>query len=181
DDSASETPAMCVEEFGLQNYTFSVLGNNQQLYNNPEAEVEPTDIARELNLPVPIRRRAFEQNLASYYGPDKSLAIWVSDWAGYGARELLPPEAIIPADLSDWPYLPPHDHIAVDPVLGRITFPPSQLPKRNVRVYYNYAFSADIGGGEYNRPLFQPAEYSLYLVGQNETLKRINDAVAQWR
>src|SRR5215211_746892 len=28
DDAASETPALCVEEYGLQNYTFSVLGND---------------------------------------------------------------------------------------------------------------------------------------------------------
>ena len=181
DDSASETPALCVEEFGLQNYTFSVLGTNVHLYNDPQAEQEPTHIAEELNLPVPIRRRAFEKNLTDYYGPGKSLAIWVSDWAHYEERTLLPPEAIIPADLSDWHYLPPRDHIAVDPVLGRITFPPSQLPKRNVRVFYTYAFSADIGGGEYDRPRFQPAEHSLYLVGEHETLRRISDAVALWR
>jgi hypothetical protein len=180
-DAASETPALCVEEFGLQNYTFSVLGNNVQLYNDPQHEAEPTQIADELNLPVPIHRRPFEKHLEDYYGPDKSLAIWVSDWAGYGPRTLLPPEAIIPADLTDWRYLPPRDHIAVDPVLGRITFPPSQLPKRNVRVFYTYAFSADIGGGEYDRPRFQPAEYRLYLVGEHETLKRLNDAVALWR
>jgi hypothetical protein len=178
---ASETPALCVEEFGLQNYSFSVLGNDVQLYNRRQPEDEPTHIAAELNLPGPIRRRAFEKHLADYYGPDKSLAIWVSDWAGYGPRQLLPAEAIIPADLTDWQYLPPEDHIAVDPVLGRITFPPSQLPKRNVRVFYHYAFSADIGGGEYDRPLLQPAEYKLYRVGEHESLNRISEALAQWR
>jgi len=178
---ASETPAFCVEEVGLQNYNFSVLGNDVQLYNNPQPEEEPTHIADELNLPVPIRRRAFERRLTDYYGEGKSLAIWVSNWAGYGLQQLVTPEAIIPADLTDWQYLPPRDHIAVDPVLGRITFPPSQLPKRNVRVFYHYAFSADIGGGEYERPLSQTSEYKLYRVGQAETLKRINEALVQWR
>jgi hypothetical protein len=179
--SASETPALCVEEFGLQCYTFSVLGNDVQLYNHLQPEDAPTHIAEELNLPVPIRRRAFEKQLTDYYGEGKSLAIWVSDWAGYGPRQLLPPDVIIPADLSDWQaYLPPEDHIAVDPVLGRIIFPPSQLPKRNVRVFYYYAFSADIGGGEYERPLFQPTEYTLYRVGEHETLKRIHEALAHW-
>ncbi|HEX8919834.1 MAG TPA: hypothetical protein VF766_00055, partial [Pyrinomonadaceae bacterium] len=52
----------------------------------------------------------------------------------------------------------PLKHIAVDPVLGRFSFPPSQLPKKGVRVMYHYAFSADIGGGEYSRPLFDPPE-----------------------
>jgi hypothetical protein len=177
----SETPAFCIEEVGLQNYTFSVLGNDVQLYNYPQPEEEPTHIAEELNLPLPIRRRAFEKHLTDYYGEGKSLAIWVTNWAGYGFRQLLPPEAIIPADLTDWQYLPPRDHIAVDPVLGRITFPPSQLPKRNVRIFYYYAFSADIGGGEYERPLSQPSGYKLYRVGEAESLKRINEALAQWR
>jgi hypothetical protein len=179
--AASETPALCVEEFGFQSYTFSVLGNDTQLYNHPQPEAEPTHIAEELNLPVPISRRAFEKHLTDYYGEGKSLAIWVSDWAGYEPGQLLPPEAIIPADLTDWQYLPPSSHIAVDPVLGRIVFPLSQLPKVNVRVFYYYAFSADIGGGEYDRPLLQPDEYKLYQVGERETLKRINDALAQWR
>lgn len=177
----SETPAFCMEEAGLQNYTFSVLGNDIQLYNHPQPENEPTHIADQLNLPVPIRRRAFEKHLTDYYGEGKSLAIWVSNWAGYEEQKLLPPEAIIPADLTDWEYLPPRDHIAVDPVLGRITFPPSQLPKRKVRVFYYYAFSADIGGGEYDRPLAQPSGYRLYRVGEAETFRRINDALAQWR
>ena len=181
DGAVSETPALCVEEVGLQNYTFSVLGNDTQLYNRPQPETEPTHIADELNLPVPIRRRAFEKHLTDYYGPDKSLAIWVSNWAGYGDRELLRPESIVPADLTDWKYLPIRDHVAVDPVLGRITFPPSQLPKRKVRVYYHYAFSADMGGGEYDRPLSQPGGYRLYRVGEAETFQRINEALEQWR
>src|SRR5262249_15618353 len=89
-------------------------------------------------------------------------------------------ESIIPADLSNWQYRPPHGHIAVDPKLGRIIFPPSQLPKKNVRVTYYYGFSADIGGGEYDRPLSQPATYHLYRVGERESFKRIHDALRQW-
>ena len=54
----------------------------------------------------------------------------------------LPANALIAADLSDWQYLPPRGHIAVDPVRGRIAFPPKQLPKK-VRVTYYYAFSAE--------------------------------------
>src|SRR5262249_36514852 len=55
------TPAYCAEEIGPQFYTFSVLGNDAQLYIHPQPEDEPTHIAEELNLPAPIRRRAFEK------------------------------------------------------------------------------------------------------------------------
>ena len=172
--SVTGTPAYCVEEVGPPCYTFSVLGNNSPLFIRPEHEADPTHIAEELNLPAPIRRRPFEKSLASCYGQNKSAAIWIAD-------RLVPMSSIIPADLSDWQYYPPRDHVAVDPVLGRITFPPNQLPKKNVRVYYHYAFSADIGGGEYNRPIFQPQTSTLYRVGENERFKRVGDALRQWQ
>ena len=54
---------------------------------------------------------------------------------------------------------PEHDHERipaqpVDPELGRIAFHPDESP-RGVWVSYFYGFSADIGGGEYRRPLRQ--------------------------
>ncbi|CAG0930503.1 hypothetical protein TFLX_01790 [Thermoflexales bacterium] len=168
------TPAYCVEDAGPHCYTFSVLGNDTPLYIHPERETDPTSIADELNLPAPIRRRPFEKSLADYYSPDKSVAIWLAD-------QRVPLKAIIPADLSDWQYYPPRDRIAVDPVLGRITFPPTQLPKKNVRVHYHYAFSADLGGGEYERAIVQPQTSTLYRVGETERFKRIGDALRQWQ
>ena len=39
----------------------------------------------------------------------------------------------------------------MDPELGRISFPPNQLPTRGVWVSYYYGFPADIGGGSYER------------------------------
>src|SRR4029077_14919254 len=57
------TPAYCVEEEGPHCYTFSVLGNDTPLLNRPHPESEPTHIAGELNLPTPIRRRAFEKRV----------------------------------------------------------------------------------------------------------------------
>jgi hypothetical protein len=172
--SVTGTPAYCVEDVGPHCYTFSVLGNNSPLFIHPERETDPTAIAGELNVPAPIRRRLFEKYPANYYSPDKSVAIWLAD-------QLVPQSAIIPADLSDWQYYPPRDRIAVDPVLGRITFPPNQLPKKNVRVRYHYAFSADMGGGEYDRPIIQPQSSTLYRVGETERFKHIGDALRQWQ
>lgn len=170
--SVSQTPAHCLEEVGPYCYTFSVLGNDTPLYVRPLPEDEPTHIADELNLPTPIRRRDFEANLLDYYGEGKSLAIW-ADWADLASsKKPIPVERIIAADLSDWEaYRPLRDTVAVDPVLGRIVFPPGQLPKR-VRVAYHYAFSADMGGGEYKRQLLQPGQCELFTVSGQEQLKK---------
>jgi hypothetical protein len=188
----TQTPAYSLEEVGPHCYTFSVLGNDTPLYTHPAGETEPTHIAEELNLPAPIRRRAFEertmlggseQHIASdnYYGQAKSVLIWANHWPTENAPQPIPREAIIPADLTGWQYRPPHGRIAVDPKLGRIVFPPSQLPKKNVHVMYYHGFSADVGGGEYDRPLSQPAIFQLYRVGEREVFKHIQDALRQWK
>lgn len=178
----TRTPAWCAEDNGPHCFTFSVLGQDAPLFALPVAEADPMTIAEERNLPAPIRRRALEQSLADWYGAERSFAIWADGWAGYDAEQPLPASAIIAADLSDWQYLPPRKQVAVDPVLGRIAFPPAQLPRRGVRVSYRYGFPATIGGGEYARELRQPlAQFALYRVGEGETHPQIGDALRQWR
>ena len=172
--SVSGTPAYCLEDVGPHCYTFSVLGNDTPLFVRPESEADLTQIAGPLNVPAPIRRRAFERRLQDHYGPDKSLSIRVAD-------KLVPIDRIMPADLADWQYYPPGGYVAVDPDLGRMAFPPSKLPKKNVHVVYHYAFSADIGGGEYDRPILQPQGCAMYRVGETERFRRIGDALAQWK
>ena len=174
--TVTRVPACCVEEAGPQCYSFSVLGNDTRLAMKPLAELDPTHIAEEENLPASIRRWPFEAHKEKYYGEGKSIQIWAPGWCRQDSAKSLPPEAIVPADLSDWSYLPPLNHVAVDPVLGRMVFPPSQLPREGVRVSYLYAFSDDIGGGEYRRPLSQPAICTLVRIGGGEEIKRITDA-----
>ena len=190
--SVTRTPAYCIEDVGPHCYSFSVLGNNTPLFNKPVRETEPTHIAEEANLPVKIRRRAFEDRVrenghlrvqasGAYYGEHKSLAIWAPGWPHKENIQPIPARLVIPADLSDWRYRPARDHIAVDPVLGRIAFPPSQLPKHGVRVVYHYGFSDDIGGGEYTRRLFQPNPHALFQVGEHERYRTIKEALDHWR
>jgi hypothetical protein len=172
--SVTQTPAYCLEDIGPQCYTFSVLGNDTPLYNLPQPETEPTHIANERNLPTPISRRAFEDRIIvdgeikrtqasdSYYG--KSLTICAKGWLKKGSLKAIPRERIIPADLSDWKYETEPGYVAVDPVLGRMIFPENRLPKHGVEVSYQYAFSADIGGGEYDRIIPQPDVLAISMI-----------------
>jgi hypothetical protein len=68
----------------------------------------------------------------------------------------------------------------VDPVLGRIVFPPKQFPDE-VYVSYHYAFSNDIGGGQYDRELSAPDGAFIYQVGEELRLKTIEAAYEAWQ
>ena len=165
----------------------------RHLFIKPVRKTSPTDIAKERNLPVPLRRRASSRDLKNagasnkdkykslFYAPWKSLAIWTTRWAGHPADEdPVPPSQIIVADLSKWEaYLPPRDKLAVDPVLGRIVFPPRQLPPQSVRVSYHYGFSADIGGGQYERRLSAPQGQRPFS-SVNEECENLTEAKEKW-
>ncbi len=187
--SVTEAPAYCAEGAGPHCYTFSVLGNDIPLYVRPEPETDPTHIANELNLPVPIRRRLFDEQTEQLYGSGKSLQILLGakrrgdedENDVLSAKETVPAEKIVAADLTDWQYLPRPGTVAVDPVLGRIAFPTRQTPKNGVWVTYHYGFSDDLGGGEYERPLSQQSSSEIYRVGREETFKTINDALQRWQ
>ncbi|HEU4711223.1 MAG TPA: hypothetical protein VFS76_06635 [Pyrinomonadaceae bacterium] len=159
--SVTNTQAACLEDDGLPfAYTFSFLGNDTPLFARTQPETDPTHIADEENLPVRIRRLAFERHPDRYYGEGKSLRIWtgISDDNNGLKIEAVPLEKIKAANLSDWNrYRTPHGYVAVDPELGRIAFHPDESP-RGIWVSYYYGFSADIGGGEYRRPIHQPAQ-----------------------
>jgi hypothetical protein len=197
----THAPAFCAENAGPHCYSFSVLGQDAPLFIEAQPEPEPTHIAEEMNVPAAIRRLAFAKHPENYYGQQKSVAIWVEGWAGFDPKTPIPVSAIIPADLSDWQYTPPLKHIAIDPVLGRFSFPPGQLPRKHVRVIYHYGFSADMGGGEYPRQLFDPSpremetpdpddpsvkvrkmfEPTFYRVGAGQEFHRIGDALDHWK
>ncbi|HEV2843757.1 MAG TPA: hypothetical protein VG477_02830, partial [Thermoanaerobaculia bacterium] len=170
----TKAPACLVEKSAKNLFTFSVLCNDTPLYTKAMAEDDPTAIAGELNLPIPISRRAFEARKEDYYGPGKSLQILVGK--KQSAPEPVALERIVVADLSDWHYVPKKDQVAVDPELGRIVFPRDRRDK-DVWVHYHYGFSADIGGGEYDRPLSQPQGAEIIKVSKNGDIKTIGDAL----
>ena len=209
--SVTRTRARHKKEHGPGNFTFSILGNDTQLYTKPVKKPETQLTTNELNFPTPIRRRRFESDVkraqeqkktvSDYYGEDRSLFIWTGrlqqqqgspgshqpQHAEEQPRQVLwepvELERIIAADLTDWRYEPTGDKVAVDPVLGRIAFAPNHAPRGGLRVLYHYAFSDDIGGGEYNRPLFQPVgKYHLFRVSKREgDINSIEDALEAWK
>jgi hypothetical protein len=173
--------AYCLEEAGDNFFTFSILGNDVPLFNLPASSGNGVDGAREIDFPVPIRRRALEEQIDRYYGEGRPIAIWAGGWAGTDPRHSVPASKIVAADLSGWRHQPRSGHIAVDPELGRIAFPPEQTPTGQVHVTYAYGFAGDLGGGEYLRPVFAPAVGArTYFVGAGAEFARIHEAYEQW-
>ncbi len=159
---------------GNGRFSFSQLGNDIQLFNHPQTEQEITHLAGELNVPTPIRCRAFFTSKESYYGRDKSLYI------NADGRDIMPDE-VVPCDLSDWNRNTPPGKVAVDPVLGRIEF--LNNPSK-VQVSYYYGFSSEVGGGFYyrNTAARQTREkVKQYNIAKSLDIKTIKDAISSWK
>jgi hypothetical protein len=162
---------------GQERHTFDPLGRDLPLFNTPRTEAEATQISREENLPLPLRRRALFDELEVwrqalvdesepaplYFRPDAPgpvFEITVDDEA-----TSIPPESVLICNLADWrrpnktkSYVRASDgvvkirqiRVAVDPVLGRLTYP-NGVSHTRTRVSYAYGFSGDVGGGPYDR------------------------------
>ena len=161
-------------------FTFSILGNNAPLYCKDDP-------------PQPIRRAAFWAAPWRYYGVGKSFAIYRGVPAVQPPAQsapltwtLVPLDDIVPANLSRWDaYLAPRGKILVDPELGRLALPETEVP-HGVRVSYFYGFSAPMAGGEYVRKLSQADGSKVYKVhrvkpAESGVYTRIGDALRAWR
>ncbi len=104
-------------------------------------------------LPAPQGdRQPLELNSDYYYGPDRSLAIYVRICKGKRCEfQPVPPGNIEAKKLDNWEQ-PSAGKIAVDVKRGRLMFAPGEDPGwDNVLVNYSYGFSGNMGGGPYNR------------------------------
>jgi hypothetical protein len=129
-------------------FHFSTLGNQTALFNYPQREIEASDLASEIHVPALIRPLAFYYHTADYYGHGKSIAIYRGPVVA--EQKLVPLQDILCKNLNNWD-LPPSGKVAVDPSRGRLAFAANEVPATGVTVSYNYGFSADIGGGPYDR------------------------------
>lgn len=154
-------------------FTFSPLGIDAPLFHLPE--IEPGIVsgpATELDVPIPLRRRAVYDDLEAmrgakviqasyaspYFDPDPPAFRVVADGIP------VPPEEIFVCNLETWADVPnarPYPdadgkpvempiRVGVDPLRGRLRFVAGQVPE-TVLVDYAYGFGSAIGGGPYDR------------------------------
>jgi hypothetical protein len=142
-------------------FRFNPLGTDMALYNKPATEEEISHLAEPRNVPMPLDRRWLKAHLDDYYGIGKSLCLELDG----STPTLIPNDGkLCICDLSDirdsggnviaWAHQPGSGMIAIDPVLGRISF--GDVPPLAPLVSFHYGFTIAIGGGEYERG--DPAE-----------------------
>jgi hypothetical protein len=159
-------------------FTFSPLGLDAPLFNRPQTETAPVDLATELDMPAPLRRTALFDELeavrqaladsasapAAYFAGPPVLQVFTRADPGSDFAEV-PSAELLVADLSLWQRPPEAKDYrpkgvdqgkplpiaaAVDPQSGRMTFPSGHEPD-GVEVSFAYGFSGDLGGGPYDR------------------------------
>jgi len=134
-------------------YCFDPRGRDRQLVTKPEPETGISHRATAINVPEPIDRATLDEDVqpqgrGAYYGKQKSVLLTVN-------TRVIPSTEIRVCNLEDigydrWNRDPHASMYLVDPELGRIVTKQDQADA-DVRVSYEYTFSAPIGGGEYAR------------------------------
>lgn len=147
---------------GYQRFTFSPFGDDRPLFNQPRTPSDLQFVATEEDVPGRLRRDPLAAEIASrrrgeraatdFFGDPPAFQVFLRKRGEAEARPV-PPEALLVSDLSR--EIPSRDRwfsalVAVDPELGRMVVPVA-AGIEGVEVSYNYAFSADVGGGPYGR------------------------------
>jgi hypothetical protein len=143
-------PAFMVD---AHRFLFDPGGRDRRLITNPEPETGISHRATPINVPEPIARATLHDDVQPtgggvYYGQQKSVLLVVND-------RVIPAAEIRVCNLVDigydrWAREPAVSSYLIDPELGRLVTKQSE-PDADVRVSYQYTFSAPIGGGEYAR------------------------------
>lgn len=164
-------------------YHFSPLGNPAPLFSDPGVAQKVTDADDEAKVAAPIRRVALFQDLRDYgerygglpladqppnslyYGPERSIQILRDGVA-------IAPATIFCMKLGAW-QRPPAGFVGLDVHRGRISFPVGEEPAASVSVSYRHGFSAELGGGPYDRRrarMAAGADFELDTVADPEAL-----------
>lgn len=160
-----------------QRFWFNPLGIDAPLFNAPQTETTINHLAEEPNVPDCLRRRAlyddldaYRQALLSPTGAPKTVYFGtkpVFEIHLNGQDAPLKPEELSICDLSNWGkvgWIAPASQsftradgtafstqVGIDPHLGRLAVLSGVTGVTSVEVSYNYGFSADLGGGPYDR------------------------------
>ena len=166
----ANSPAFRIDD---ERFMFSPLGHDLQLFTLPQSETDITHLAEPINVPAPISRRVLHANLGRYYGPQLSLFV-EADGVDTGIGNIR--VCNLADDGASWAHLPV-SKISIDPVLGRIAFPPG-APPQNLRLTFHHGFSMAMGGGEYERgSSFTGAGNADVSVAQGDSLQNAFDSV----
>jgi hypothetical protein len=153
----SDSPAQRLDS---RRYLVSPLGHAEPMYSRPRSlGVNPGILAQPVHVPEPLVRRQLHERIENYYGlrattggdidnPEPSILLFVD-----GTE--IPRDQVSACNLSDegpdWAHEPPAGVYYIDPELGRIALPPDAADPAEVLVTSHRGFSADMGGGEYER------------------------------
>lgn len=136
--------------------TFSPLGQDIPLWCSGGGEPGASGMANELTVQAPIRAAAFFEDLGAvppaptaatkYYGAGLSLVVFVNNLP-------LTANEVECTNLDGWTAFvqPAGTRIKLDVTRGRIAVPSGRPASDRITVSYCYGFSADMGGGEYDR------------------------------
>lgn len=193
-------------------YHFSPLGNPAPLFTRPALETDDAGLAQEIHIAGPIRPLALHEDLERCRRQVVARQVVaepgstpVSQYVGEGLSirivkdgEDIPPQAIVCQDLSDWARPPsqvtyanpadPEHPIAIDiaagidPHLGRISFANGVRPT-SLKVAFSYGFSADMGGGPYDRrdTLTRPDAHTWHIaVAKGSAVDTLGAALDIW-
>jgi hypothetical protein len=151
-------------------YLIDPAGFAVPLFGAPPPEPSITSMAREFEVPAPLRRRALYDELEARRGATGEEPRWFGDepvfevWADTGAGLAVVPLAeLTVADLSDpsaptnsgWPRPLAPLTAAVDPVLGRVAFRAGLVPTA-VELTATVATPGPVGAGSYERDTILP-------------------------
>ena len=132
-----------------QRYLFHPLGAPTRLFRFPVTSSDDDAVESRTEVQMPLSRLQVDADKAStppfsrFYGDGRSFSI-----SG------VTPGQLSICNLSDttsggWAHTPAAGKVSVDPVLGRIAF--GTAPAAPPNVTFHFGFSADLGGGEYDR------------------------------
>jgi hypothetical protein len=149
----SASPAVAVD---ARRWRFHPLGIDQPLYTRPRTIAAFAELATPLHVPEPIRRRVLDARLDDYYtAADDALRSLRVHENSSGSFAPVPAASIRVCNLDDdgatWAHMPADSKFVVDPLLGRLALPSGLPAGTKVRVDFNYGFSGEMGGGEYDR------------------------------
>jgi len=170
----TECPATPVVAGDGTRFLIDPLGAPLQLFSLPASETEITHAAEPANVPMALGRRLMADDLAAYFGPGLSLNIAGVQLGDTTVCDL----GDVPGGGGAWAHTPvPAGLVRVDPVLGRLAFGDDQATPPLVS--WHHGFSADLGGGEYDRvTTFASTEGAFVTVAQDGTADHTTIAAA---